>query len=391
MLSIGLFTYSSKPRGSVVHTASLAEALTARGHEVIVYALSKYGDGFYRELPCEIRLIPAAEAPLEFDALVRQRVAEFHDVLPEIAGRHDVYHAQDCLAANALLLAPAELRLFPVVRTVHHVEHFTTQYLIDCQRRSIELADDVLSVSELTQQEVMDEFRRPTKLVPNGVDLTRFIGRSRELEGSLRERFGIDADDRIVLSVGGVEPRKNSLRALDAVAKAYQQSPHLRWLMVGGASLWDHKEYRAEFAQRLRRLPDDLRARIVTCGQVSDPEITALYQMSDVLLCPSEREGWGLCVLEAMAAQTAVLVSDQPPFTEYLDRECARFVVPYAVESIATALSELLIDRGLTQRMIEAGLKRVERMSWQRSAEIHAEHYSALLEQSCPSLRAAHH
>jgi glycosyltransferase-like protein len=388
MLSIGLFTYSSKPRGSVVHTASLAEALTALGHEVIVYALSKYGDGFYRELPCEIRLIPAAEAPLEFDALVRQRVAEFSDVLPEIAGRHDVYHAQDCLAANALLLAPAELRLFPVVRTVHHVEHFTSQYLIDCQRRSIELADDVLSVSELTRQEVLDEFRRPTALVPNGVDLTRFIGRSREVEGSLRKRFGIDDDDRIVISVGGVEPRKNSLRSLDAVAKAYPQNPRLRWLLVGGASIWDHKEYRAEFERRLRMLPDDLRARIVSCGQLSDPELTALYQMSDVLLCPSEREGWGLCVLEAMAAETAVLVSDQPPFTEYLDRGCARFVVPHAVESIAAALSELLVDRELQRQMIEAGLKRVERMSWHRSAEVHADHYSSLLAQSSPSLRA---
>ena len=44
MFSIGIFTYSTKPRGSVVHATYLAEALSRRGHDVTLYALSKAGD-----------------------------------------------------------------------------------------------------------------------------------------------------------------------------------------------------------------------------------------------------------------------------------------------------------------------------------------------------------
>ena len=63
MLSVGMLTYSTKPRGSVVHAICLAEALTARGLDVTLYALTKAGDGFFRPVRCKTRLIPAAEAP----------------------------------------------------------------------------------------------------------------------------------------------------------------------------------------------------------------------------------------------------------------------------------------------------------------------------------------
>ena len=63
MLSIGIFTYSSKPRGSVVHAAALAEALCALGHRATLYALSKPGEGFYRPLRCPLRLLPPNQRP----------------------------------------------------------------------------------------------------------------------------------------------------------------------------------------------------------------------------------------------------------------------------------------------------------------------------------------
>ena len=62
-LDIALLTYSTKPRGSVVHTCELAIALTQLGHQVCIYALDKDGLGFERELPCKVRLIPSAPAP----------------------------------------------------------------------------------------------------------------------------------------------------------------------------------------------------------------------------------------------------------------------------------------------------------------------------------------
>ena len=176
MLSIGIFTYSTKPRGSVVHAAYLAEALADEGAWVTLYALSKSGDSFYRPLRVPVVLIPAGEAPIDSDALVSQRIAEFQEGLRALGVRHDIHHAQDCLAASALLSSERP-KLYPVVRTVHHVERFDSAFLAECQRRSIASSHLVLSVSAFTAREVETNFGRNTPVIYNGVDAARFAGK----------------------------------------------------------------------------------------------------------------------------------------------------------------------------------------------------------------------
>jgi len=379
MLSIGIFSYSTKPRGSVVHAACLAEALQRRGAQATLYALSKAGDGFYRPLACGVCLIPAEPAPSDVDALIRQRISEFRVGIRALGVAHDICHAEDCLAANALLEAKAELGRAALVRTVHHVEKFESPYLMDCQARSVASADLVLSVSQLTSREVQAAFGREAPVISNGVDLQRFAVRSSADEQGLRERLGVAAGDVVILSVGGVEPRKNSLRALEAVALAFASGQPLRWLIAGGASIWEHDAYRREFAHRLAQLPPELRARITVLGTVSESELSLLYQLSDVLLFPSLQEGFGLCVLEALAAKCAVVVPQGAPFDEYLDERCASFVDPGSATQIAKALLRLLVDQAERQRAAENGHERVQRYSWDLVAERHLARYESLL------------
>jgi len=387
MLSIGIFTYSTKPRGSVVHAAGLAEALQRRGAEVTLYALSKALDGFYRSLSCGLRLLPAEPAPTEVDALIRQRIAEFRAGLSVLRPRHDICHAEDCLAANALAAAKAELSGAAVVRTVHHVEHFESPYLMDCQARSVSSADLVLSVSQVTSRDVRAAFGREAPVISNGVDLSRFAARSALDEQRMRERIAAEPGDTLILSVGGVEARKNSLGALRAVALAFARHPRLRWVIAGGASIWEHETYRAEFARRLAGLPKELQARVTMLGTVPEADLTALYQMSDVLLCPSLQEGFGLCVLEAMAARCAVVVPHGAPFDEYLDDHCASFVDPDSAAQIAVSLGRLLSDPGARQRFADEGYQRVQRYSWDLVAERHLARYESLLRRDPPVLQ----
>jgi glycosyltransferase-like protein len=379
MLSIGIFTYSTKPRGSVVHAACLAEALARIGAQVTLYALSKAGDGFFRPLSCDLRLISAEPAPSEVDALIRQRIAEFQLGIRVLGVKHDICHAEDCLAANALVAARAELGGAALVRTVHHVEQFESPYLMDCQQRSVASADLVLSVSQATSREVYTAFAREAPVISNGVDLQRFALRSASDERRLQERLGVAAGDALILSVGGVEPRKNSLAALQAVALAFAREPRLRWVIAGGASIWEHEHYRREFARQLSELPPELRARITILGTVPEAELSALYQSSDVLLCPSLQEGFGLCVLEALAAKCAVIVPQGAPFDEYLDDRCASFVDPGCATQIAAALQRLLADPLERRRSANNGYERVQRYSWDLVAERHIASYESLL------------
>ncbi|MEI9936511.1 MAG: MSMEG_0565 family glycosyltransferase [Pseudomonadota bacterium] len=387
MLSIGLFTYSTKPRGSVVHAACLAEALARKGAQVTLYALSKADDAFFRPLSCELRLIPAEPAPSDVDALIRQRIAEFRVGIRALGVEHDICHAEDCLAANALVAAKTDLGGAALVRTVHHVERFESPYLMDCQRRSVASVDLVLSVSQVTNREVRAAFGREAPVISNGVDLRRFAVRSPFHERCSSERLGIEAGDVVILSVGGVEARKNSLAALRAVALAFAREPRLRWVIAGGASIWEHQAYRDEFARQLAALPAQLRARITILGTVSEAELTALYQLSDVLLCPSLQEGFGLCVLEALAAECAVIVPSGAPFDEYLDDRCATFVDPGSVTQIAAALLRLLGDDAERGRSTENGYERVQRYSWDLVAERHLARYESLLRRDHPALQ----
>ena len=377
-LSIGLFTYSTRPRGSVVHAAALAEALADLGHDVTLYALRKPGDTFYRPLRCDLRLFDAGSAPSDTDALIRQRIGEFVSGLASERPRHDLYHAEDCLAANALLAA-RPLGVRNVVRTVHHVERFESPYLLECQRRSIEGADALISVSGVTRREVLSEFRRVSRLVPNGVDVERFARANPALEAELRNRVGATPGDTLFLSVGGVEPRKNSLNMLEAFAAACETRGDLVWAIAGGASIFEHAAYRAEFAARLERLSPHVAARVRLLGVLAEDEVTPLYRASDVLLTPSAQEGFGLSALEGLAAGTPVLASNRAPFTEYLDDGVACLVDPESPGAIRDAMLRLASSAALRARLSEGGRRRAPAFAWSRVAGFHVDFYREFL------------
>jgi len=384
MSHVGIFTYSTKPRGSVVHAACLGEALTQAGYDVTLFALDRGGQGFFRELDCNVCLLPAAEAPAELDQLIRQRIGEFVSGLQAQAPRLDLLHAQDCLASNALLevrtAGALSISSCPLLRTVHHVERFESAYLLDCQRRSILEADLLLSVSEATEQAVRAEFGRHSQRVPNGVDLTRFHALTSQRRRQLRQHLGLDPRDFVVLSVGGIEGRKNSLRSLAAVSRLAEAGARVSWVVLGGASILDHRAYREGFDAALAALSPLVRERVRLRGPVSDAELCEWYQASDVLLCPSEQEGWGLCVLEAMAAELPVVVADRAPFTEYVTERAGLLVDPTDVSAIERALALLAADPELCRRLGQGGLQIAARHSWARSAALHGEQYQRALQ-----------
>ncbi len=145
---VALVTYSTKPRGGVVHTLSLAEALCAARADVTVVALGDPAAGFFRPVAAPHVIVPAPPPAVTLEERVFQSVDALTDGLASLAGRFDVLHAQDCIAARAAVRVRDGLGGPPVVRTVHHVDDFTTPALIDCQRRAILEPNVVLVVSQ---------------------------------------------------------------------------------------------------------------------------------------------------------------------------------------------------------------------------------------------------
>ena len=383
-MNVGIFTYSTVPRGSVVHAAALADALHDAGWDATLYALDKDGRGFFRPLRAALCLVPAGPAPATTEALVRQRAHELADFLAHARPGHDVYHAQDCLTANGLVTAvdrgvPLSA---PVMRTVHHLETFADPALARCQERSIRQVDVCFAVSETARRDVAEAFDIPCMIVGNGVDLARLRAAEPARVQSWRAHLG--ARGPLVLAVGGIEPRKNSRRLLGALARLRTRQPQAQLWFVGGATALDHGAYRAEFDGALASLDPELQDAVVQLGVLPDADLVALYRVAQVVASPSLQEGFGLVALEALGAGVPLLAADRPPFTEFLDAGCATLVDPTSEEAIARGLGEAL---AAPPSQIDAGRRRAELHSWPRVAALHLSGYERISSHAGNALR----
>ena len=377
-MRIALLTYSTKPRGSVVHTWELATALHELGHIICVYALDKDGSGCDRPVPCSLRLIAAQPAPADVDGLIRQRIQEFVDFLQAETASYDIYHAQDCIGANALAQLKGAGAIPHFVRTVHHVEDYQSPYLQACQDMSIRRPDRCLCVSDRWQQVLKTEYDIVASRVVNGVNQTRFSPQYTGNETLLKAVYGMTGHP-IYLTVGGIEPRKNSIRLLEAFAQVLTQQPNAQLVIAGGATLFDYRPYREAFFQTAKALGMKIGESLILPGVVTNQDLPVLYRCADVFCFPSVKEGWGLVVLEAIAAHLPVVTANESPFTEFLRPDQAILVSPNSMEEIAEGmLAALRPER--SQMLIQKSQEILPHYTWMRSARMHIQVYQSLLD-----------
>jgi glycosyltransferase involved in cell wall biosynthesis len=164
-----------------------------------------------------------------------------------------------------------------------------------------------------------------------------------------------------VLAVGTLEPRKNLPRLVDAYRSLEEPLQREHPLVVVGALGW-------ETGETLHAL-EGLGERCTMLGYVSDAALAELYRRCAVFCYPSLGEGFGLPVLEAMAAGAPVLTSNVSSLPEVGD-EATAYADPYDVPDIARQLELLLRDPDRRSDLSVRGRMRANDFSWARFAEI---------------------
>ncbi|AUT74436.1 MSMEG_0565 family glycosyltransferase [Paraburkholderia hospita] len=373
-MRIALFTHSVNPRGGVVHTLELGRALHEAGQDVTIFAPSVGGAPMFRASPCRVVLAPVAAHGNDTVSMVRTRIDALKTALLEDgASGFDVLHAQDSISGNAL----AELReagaIRGFVRTVHHLDTFDDPRLSEWQRRAFADADAVFCVSDAWTRKMRDEYGVTASVVNNGVDVMRFRS-SGDPDACMK--LGVIGKP-VVLAVGGIEERKNTLQLLEAFALLRQTHPNAQLVIAGGASLLDHDAYTRRFIARAaqRGLRIGQGEPIVVTGPLDDAAIPALMRRADVVSMVSLREGFGLVTLEALAAGAPVVVSQIEPFTGYLDERVCCWAQPDDAASIADALRRALHGRGGID-FEHAVPELLARFSWHESARRHIALYA---------------
>ena len=189
------------------------------------------------------------------------------------------------------------------------------------------------------------------KVIPNGVDVERF----RRAVPLARWQDGT----RNILFVGRFEPRKGLLELLKAYRILRKTGCDCRLLVVGSGPL--AREARRYIA--VRRLKG-----VEFLGRVSDEEKAQLYRTADVYVSPATGgESFGIVLLEAMAAGTAIVASDIHGYKGVVRRDREGLLVPpREPKEIAGAVARLLRDDELREAMGAAGRQRAQEFSWER-------------------------
>jgi glycosyltransferase involved in cell wall biosynthesis len=169
----------------------------------------------------------------------------------------------------------------------------------------------------------------------------------------------LDLPPWYVLAIGTLEPRKGIGTLLAALA--VPGAPTLPVVLAGQPG-WGHLDP-AELASNAGL--DPVRVRVL--GRITDPELAVVLHRAAVLAAPSLAEGFGLPVLEAMAAGVPVVHSDAPALVEVAGG--AGVTVPRGDPgALATALRAVLSDARKARAMTAAGRRRAEQFSWERTA-----------------------
>lgn len=154
------------------------------------------------------------------------------------------------------------------------------------------------------------------------------------------------------LHVGGSRSNKNVERIINAFQKV-RENYNAELYFVGEPKFLNKKNSEL--------------SGIVHYGQVSEEELIFLYKNAHALIYPSLYEGFGLPILEAMASGTPVITSNITSMPE-VGGDAVHFVDPYSVDSIRAGMEKLLNDEEYRNSLIQKGLKRYKRFSWEEAA-----------------------
>ena len=274
----------------------------------------------------------------------------------------DVFFSPDGFLPLGLKIpAVAMIHDVAFVRYPEHLPPRIRRFYAKWMPRFVEAADHIITVSAFSRREILDVYPVPPEkvsVVHNGC-AAAYHPLSPEQKALGREKYALGKPYFVFL--GAIHPRKNIINLIRAFELFKQDDKDDIQLVLAGRPSW-HTE---EFFDVLDKSP--FRASIHLPGYVPTDEAVTLIGASAAMVYPSWYEGFGLPLLEAMAAEVPVISSDAASLPEVAG-DAALLFDPASPDALAACMGRVLRDAGLREGLVCRGKARLGAFSWDTAA-----------------------
>jgi len=250
-----------------------------------------------------------------------------------------------------------------------HPQYFTKKEVLRNKilvRYSAQKAKQIHTVSEYSKRKIIELYDIPehkVKVVPNGVNLTRFCPDNKELSRDIvYEKYGVKD---YILTVGRIEPRKNHIQLLHA----YKILKEKKCEQLGSLVIVGSPDFKFEqFFGRIKELHLEEDVKII--DSVDDEMLPHIYRGARLFAYPTFAEGFGIPPIEAMACGIPVVSSNTTAIPEIIG-DAGILIDPNNALEIAERIGELLGNLSLQRELISLGYAQAAKWTWQSSAQLY--------------------
>jgi glycosyltransferase involved in cell wall biosynthesis len=245
-------------------------------------------------------------------------------------------------------------------------------------KRDLERADRIICVSRFTANEVIEYFgtdEEKVRVIHHGidhVDSSLSNADSKKDNTNIRQKYNITEDEKLILYIGTIEPRKNPLLLIKAFELLCDSSKEKLRLVIGGGYGWGIDEIRRVIENSGQR------QRITVTGYLPRNDIELFYKESDVLVFPSYYEGFGLPIVEAMAIGLPVITASRSSMPE-VGGDAAIYFENDDPGELAELMKDVLVNSRLREEYIKRGIKHSSNFRWRKAADETASLYREVL------------
>ena len=238
-------------------------------------------------------------------------------------------------------------------------------YLQTQTRRSCQAAKQVIAISESGKEDVHQLFGVPLERIT--VAYPGLAPHFHPPTAAQAAAFRADpaVPSRYILHVGTLQPRKNLLLLLDALAQLADKQ--LKLVLIGGKGWFYEEIYR-----RIEQL--GLQDRVIFPGYIPDDALPLWYHGAELLAFPSVYEGFGMPILEAMACDTPVVCSNASAMPEAAGDAALQFD-PHDTTALVNCLQKVLDNPAQAATMRARGREQIKKFSWHTTGQKTAEAY----------------